>query len=168
MNKPFFYLLPIFSVFVFLVLFLTTRITLSQTVEEKLSSLQDKIKTGKADYYEFFSAGQIFLQKKEYQSAIYNLSWSLVMWPPNDTIGYACCLNAFGVVYFELKEYENAVWFYTQAINAAPGYIQALTNLALLYETKNKKDEACKIYREILIVDKTNKLATEKFRNLCQ
>ena len=166
MNLSLFYLLPIFLVFMFLFLFFTGQIVFTQTVEQKLRILQERVEFGNPSSEDFFLLGQIFLQKKDYDSAIKNFSSSLADWNPDDKLGVACCLNTLGVTYFNMREYDYACYYYLEAIKIFPNYLKALNNLAFLYETTKNKDEARSLYKKIWILDKANTVAREKFQAL--
>ena len=166
MNLSLFYLIPIFLIFVFLFLFFSGQIALSQTVEQKLGILQDSIITGNPSYEDYFKIGQIFLQKNDYDLALKNFVYSLDNWDVNDKLGVACCLNTVGVTYFNMKEYDYAAYYFLEALKIFPNYLKALDNLAFLYETKKNKSEACSLYKKIWMLDKNNTNAREKFQAL--
>src|SRR5210317_743701 len=58
-------------------------------------------------------------------------------------------LNNIGNAFKELKIYEEALIYYTKAININKNYIIAKINLSILYHDLGKLDEAKKIYSEL-------------------
>lgn len=65
-------------------------------------------------------------------------------------------LNNIGNAFKELKIYEEALIYYTKAININKNYIIAKINLSILYHDLGKLDEAKKIYSELIELDKYN------------
>lgn len=166
MNLSLLYLLPIFTVFVCLFLFFSGQIIFTQTIDQKVSSLENLLKEPNPSYEDFFRLGQLYLQKKDYNEAIKQFYLSLRIWNKNDKVGLACLYNTLGVTYFNIKEYKLAVYYYTQAINLFPNYLKVLNNLAFLYEETKQKINARSIYKQIWMLDKTNKTARVKFQAL--
>jgi tetratricopeptide (TPR) repeat protein len=58
--------------------------------------------------------------------------------------------NMRGVAYFELKEYQNAMMDYDQAIKIQPDQYKAYLNRALLSSFQNKADKALEDYNKAL------------------
>jgi tetratricopeptide (TPR) repeat protein len=163
MNLSLFYLVPIFLIFACLFLFFSGQIILFQTVEQKLRGLEDCMASGNPSHADYFKLGQIFLQKNDFDLALKNFVYSLSAWDKNDKLGISCCLNTIGVTYFNMQEYDYARYYYIEALKIFPNYLKALENLAFLYETIKDKPEACLMYKKIWALDKTNKIARDKF-----
>jgi len=60
------------------------------------------------------------------------------------------CFNARGVAYFELKEYDNALLDYAQAIKLDPAFYRPYYNRALLRVAQNDAQNALKDYAEAI------------------
>jgi tetratricopeptide (TPR) repeat protein len=166
MNLTFLYLFPIFLGLGFLFIFFSGQIIVNQTIDQRLTFLQNWVDSPNASYQDFFLLGQIFLQKENYDAALKNFIVSLAKWNVDDKLGIACCLNTLGVTYFNIGNYYYARYYYLEALKLFPNYLKALNNLAFLYETSNDKPRACMVYKKIWIMDKTNKLARNKFQSL--
>jgi tetratricopeptide (TPR) repeat protein len=65
-------------------------------------------------------------------------------------------LNARGVVYYELKEYTNALLDYEQALKLKPDYYRPYYNRALLKVAQNDAQGALKDYAEAIRLDARN------------
>ena len=84
--------------------------------------------------------------KKIYDKAINLFRKALKYWDENDKIGLGSLYNTLGFTYFKLKQYEEAIYYYSQAIKLLPDYTLALTNLGLVYENKQMYKEAYNTY----------------------
>jgi tetratricopeptide (TPR) repeat protein len=65
-------------------------------------------------------------------------------------------LNARGVVYYELREYTNALLDYDQALKLKPDYYRPYYNRALLKVAQNDGQGALKDYAEAIRLDSRN------------
>jgi len=65
-------------------------------------------------------------------------------------------LNARGVVYYELKEFTNALLDYDQALKLKPDYYRPYYNRALLKVAQNDLEGALKDYAEAIRLDPRN------------
>ena len=87
---------------------------------------------------------------------------SLKYWDFNDKLGLGSLYNTLGFTYFKLKQYEDAAYYYCQAIRLLPDYTLALTNLGLVYESQEKYKEAYEIYNQVLVFDCKNETASSR------
>ena len=62
----------------------------------------------------------------------------------------ADAFNMRGVAYFELKEYQNALMDYDQAIRIRPGDYRTYLNRALLTNAQNQPDKSLQDYNEAI------------------
>lgn len=65
-------------------------------------------------------------------------------------------LNARGVVYYELKEFQNALLDYEQALKVKPDFYRPYYNRAMLKVAQNDADGALKDYAEAVRLDDKN------------
>ena len=77
-------------------------------------------------------------------------------------MGIASLFNTLGFTYYQLKEYEIAVYYYKIALTLTPDYITSLTNLAYLYQNQNKISEVENIYKKLILFG----LETEKMQEI--
>jgi tetratricopeptide (TPR) repeat protein len=140
--------------------YLVGQFKMSLKVESRLSSLEKKLQQNKTSSDYSYKLGQLYLGKKLYDKAISLFRNSLNYWDLNDKIGLGSLYNTLGFTYFKLKQYDHAVYYYTQAIKLLPDYTLALTNLGLVYESQQKYKDASTIYKSVLIYEPVNKIAS--------
>ena len=71
---------------------------------------------------------------------------------PNNRIA----LNNIANIYKELKNFKKEIKFYLKCIFSNPSYLIAKINLGILYQEIGKLNEAEKIYKEIINIDRLN------------
>jgi tetratricopeptide (TPR) repeat protein len=142
--------------------FLIGQLKMTQSVEKRLSILEKRLQNNNQSSENFYKLGQIYLSKKIYDKAITLFRNSLKNWDPNDKIGLGSLYNTLGFTYFKLKQYEQAVYYYSQAIKLLPDYTLALTNLGLVYENKQMYQEATTTYSGVLKYEIKNKIANSR------
>ena len=65
-------------------------------------------------------------------------------------------LNNIANIYKETKDFDKSIKYYLKSITANSSYKIAKINLAILYHEINKLNEAEKVYKEIINIDKLN------------
>jgi tetratricopeptide (TPR) repeat protein len=96
-----------------------------------------------------FYVGFIYLKQGKFQPAILYLE----DFKANDLLVQARAYSLIGDAYMELKDYENAVKYYTRAAEYKPNKFFSPTYLmkaALAYEKLNQKDKAKEVYQKII------------------
>lgn len=139
--------------------YLVGLLKMTQKVEKRISILENRLQNDEQSSDDFYKLGQIYLRKKIYDKAINLFRQALKNWDENDKIGLGSLYNTLGFTYFKLKEYEQAIYYYTQAIKLLPDYTLALTNLGLVYENKQLYREAYQTYLKALVYENQNKIA---------
>ena len=139
--------------------YLVGLLKMTQKVEKRISILENRLQNDGQSSDDFYKLGQIYLRKKIYDKAINLFRQALKNWDENDKIGLGSLYNTLGFTYFKLKEYEQAIYYYTQAIKLLPDYTLALTNLGLVYENKQLYKEAYQTYLKALVYENQNKIA---------
>jgi tetratricopeptide (TPR) repeat protein len=139
--------------------YLVGLLKMTQAVEKQITRLETRLQTDERSADNFYKLGQIYLRKRIYDKAINFFRQSLKYWDANDKIGLGSLYNTLGFTYFKLKEYEQAIYYYTQAIKLLPDYTLALTNLGLVYENKQMYKEAYNTYSNALKYECENKIA---------
>jgi tetratricopeptide (TPR) repeat protein len=142
--------------------YLVGQLRMTQKVENRLVLLEKRLQTNQNLGNNFFKLGQIYLRKKTYEKAISCFRNSLTSWDFNDRIGLGSLYNTLGFTYFKLDQYEDAIYYYTQAIKLLPDYTLALTNLGVAYEKKKLYSEASSAYARVLKYDENNQTALER------
>lgn len=135
-------------------------------VEKNLSELQEKIRNNSITAMEYYNLGVIYLSKKLFDQAILQFRLALKDWDLSDLTGLAILYNTIGFTYFETKQYDLSIYYYTQAIKYSPTYVVALNNLAYAYEKKRMIKNALEVYRQVLSYENDNKIAMEKVDKL--
>nr|YP_010032296.1 Ycf37 [Schizocladia ischiensis]QOW07503.1 Ycf37 [Schizocladia ischiensis] len=137
-----------------------------QKLEKRISHLSEKIYNDDSLYEDYYRLGQIYVRKKIYEKAILLFRQALFNWDMNDRIGLGSLYNTIGFTYFNLKDYEYALYYYHIAIKLMPDYILALTNLAFTYEKLKNFYTAKKFYQITLTYDPLNRLALSRLNYL--
>lgn len=73
-------------------------------------------------------------------------SWRYYHWNTDNNYELGNC-------YMRLGKYDRAVWAYSEALKANPGYDEIYYNLAIAYQSMGKADEAEKNYREAAAIN---------------
>ncbi len=142
--------------------YLIGQLKMTQRVEKRLSLLENRLQQDNTSSDNFYKLGQIYLSKKIYDKAINLFRNALKYWNENDKIGLGSLYNTLGFTYFKLKQYEEAIYYYSQAIKLLPDYTLALTNLGLVYENKQMYKEAYNTYFRVLEYENKNKIANSR------
>nr|QWK41636.1 hypothetical protein [Akkesiphycus lubricus] len=143
--------------------YIIKQISNTQKVEKKIFLLQQAVKTSDPSYETFYKLGQLYLKKKLYYKAILVFRNALSVWNSNDKIGLGSLYNTIGFTYFNLKQYELAVYYYNVAITIIPDYTLALTNLGYAYEKLGLTVESHDCYKKALAWDSKNELAASRY-----
>ena len=142
--------------------YLIGQLKMTQKVEKRLSILEKRLQNDNNSSDNNYKLGQIYLSKKIYDKAISLFRKALKYWDQNDKIGLGSLYNTLGFTYFKLKQYEQSIYYYTQAIKLLPDYTLALTNLGLVYENKQMYKEAYNTYFSVLTYENKNKIANSR------
>ena len=163
---PTLYLIVVSFFLIVLVIFLIKQIIQKRETEQSLSELQIKLRDKTATSSDYYSIGVIYLSKKLFDQAILQFRYALKTWDQTDTYGLANLYNTIGFTYFEINQYELAIYYYCEAIKILPNYTIALTNLGYAYEKNRMIQKAVETYTQCLMYDSTNKTAKEKLDKL--
>ena len=104
-----------------------------------------------------FKLGQLYLRKKIYNKAIEEFRACFKTWDKNDKLGIASLFNTLGFTYYQLKEYDIAVYYYKIALTVTPDYVTSLTNLAYLYQSQNQTSELQSVYSKLILFEPDSK-----------
>ncbi|NJL97484.1 MAG: tetratricopeptide repeat protein [Synechococcaceae cyanobacterium SM2_3_2] len=130
--------------------------------EEIINRLQGRLTKEKGSPQEHYELGSVYLEKRLYMQAATQLKRSLEV--AGETIPPAC--NALGFVYFCQGQYDLAIRYYKDALDADPDYVTAWNNLGHAYEKKNLVSPGLEAYESALKVDPTNSLARRRADSL--
>lgn len=72
-------------------------------------------------------------------------------------------LNALGFIYYNMRQYELAKFYYIEALKIQENYVVALQNLARVYEITKNAALVASTYKSILRYDPSNKIAHRYF-----
>lgn len=159
---PLIYSCILFISLTFIGFYLLGQLQMTKKVEKRLFILENKVQTNTKSSHNLYKLGQIYLNKKIYEKAITLFRKALLYWNPDDKIGLGSLYNTLGFTYFKLKRYEEAIYYYTQALKLLPDYTLALTNLGLVYEHKLMYKEAYQTYFNALKYENKNKIAKSR------
>lgn len=160
---PLLYSLALFFFLSLISFFIIKQIINTQKLEKKIFQLQEVIKKDNPYYEDFYQLGQLYLRKKLFLKAIVVFRKALKLWDPNDKIGLGNLYNAVGFTFFNLKEYNYAIYYYKVAIKIIPDYTLALINLGYSFEKVNSIVIAYNCYKAALFWDPYNTLASTRF-----
>jgi len=71
-----------------------------------------------------------------------------------------------GVIYYNKKQYDNAIDCFIEAIAADPSFIDSYYNLAVLYEYRGETSKALTAYKKLLNLDNYNPEAAYKIAEI--
>nr|YP_011007077.1 hypothetical protein V2492_pgp022 [Phaeostrophion irregulare]WAM64364.1 hypothetical protein [Phaeostrophion irregulare] len=159
---PLVYSLILFLVLCSISVFLIKQVINTQKTEKKIIFLQERININQFSYHDTYKLGQLYLKKKLFNKAILLFRKSLDTWDSNDKIGLGSLYNTLGFTYFNLKQYEFAIYYYQIAIKILPDYTLALKNLAYTYEKLTWYNKADKIYQKSLYLNPIDKVVLSR------
>ena len=159
---PIVYSSILFLSLAFICFYLIGQLKMTRQVEKRLSLLEKRLQQNNTSSDNYYKLGQIYLGKKIYEKAIILFRKALKYWDQNDKIGLGSLYNTLGFTYFKLKQYEEAIYYYNQAITLLPDYTLGLTNLGLVYENKQMYKEAYNTYFRVLKYETKNKIANSR------
>ena len=147
------YLALVFGILLLSAVFLGYQIWLNQQLETNLEKFRSKKITENNTYENLFKLGQLYLRKKIYNKAIEEFRACFKTWDKNDKLGIASLFNTLGFTYYQLKEYDIAIYYYKIALTVTPDYVTSLTNLAYLYQSQNQLNDLDNVYKQLLLFD---------------
>ncbi|HXU17037.1 MAG TPA: tetratricopeptide repeat protein, partial [Terriglobales bacterium] len=77
----------------------------------------------------------------------------------SDPTTSAAANSILGTIRFQQKRFPESIRFLEEAIRREPRLIGARLNLAAVYEAENKPDQALPLYRKVLALDSSDKMA---------
>ena len=140
------------------------QIQTTQKVEKRIINLESKINQINSPYEELYKLGQLYLRKKIYDKAINLFRASLKCWDTNDKIGLGSLYNTLGYTYYQLEEFEFAIYYYRIAIDILPDYILALTNMAFTYERIKDYETALSTYLKVFQYQQKNDIVEKRIK----
>lgn len=131
--------------------------------ERQFSKLQTAIqsKTGNS-FEEYLELGTLLLNKKLFGQAI--KYFKLAIYNCDDLILLGNIYNNIGYCYFKQNKFDQAKYYYNEALLYLPDYIVALNNLAFLLENLKDYEKALNLYNQSYMLDSEN-IVTLKQRN---
>ena len=134
---PLFYSIALFFFLSLISYYILKQIINTQKLEKKIFSLQELVKKDTPSYEDCYQLGQLYLRKKLFLKAIVIFRKALKLWDPNDKIGLGNLYNAIGFTFFNLEEYNYAIYYYQIALKIIPDHTLALVNLGYCFEKIN-------------------------------
>lgn len=130
-------------------------LTLSACVASRVPSPQEHMRA-----MEILDRGVLALREGEVEKAhqLFELSHQIA---PS-----AAALDGLGCVAVRRGDAQEAQRLFLQALEHDPQYVEALSNLAFLYEAVGWKAESAQLYRQVLERDPTNMRARNNFASL--
>ena len=118
------------------------------------------------DAAELYELASVQLRKRLYPQASTTLRKALKQLDNEPSEAKALIENALGFALAAQEEFESAVGHYKSAIKAKSDYPVALNNLAFAKQRLKQEDEALTLYKEVLVIDPTNKTAKRELQKL--
>nr|YP_011007559.1 hypothetical protein V2497_pgp101 [Syringoderma abyssicola]WAM64988.1 hypothetical protein [Syringoderma abyssicola] len=159
---PLIYSILLFFILFFISFYIIKQISNTQNSEKKIIRLQKNIQNKKSSYEDNYKLGQLYLKRNFFSKAILLFRQALETWDHNDKIGIGSLYNTLGFTYFNLKQYDFAIYYYKIAIHVLPDYILALKNLAYTYEKVSLYKDAYDFYQAVLVWDPNNELVLSR------
>nr|QXI87330.1 Ycf37 [Sargassum phyllocystum]QXI87747.1 Ycf37 [Sargassum mcclurei] len=164
---PLIYSIVLFCFLVLIIFFIIKQVIETQKLEKKTFELQTLLKRNNNNSYElYYKLGKLYLKKKLFPKAILLFRKSINNWDINDNIGLGHVYNVIGLIYFTLKEYNLAIYYYKIALKIIPDYTIALINLAYVYEKQNLLLDSYNYYNKVLFYNKNNNLAIKRIKKI--
>lgn len=160
---PLFYSIALFFFLALISYYILKQIINTQNLEKKIFRLQELVKKDTPYYEDYYQLGQLYLRKKLFLKAIVVFRKALKLWDPNDKIGLGNLYNAIGFTFFNLEEYNYAIYYYQIALKIIPDYTLALINLGYSFEKTNSIKKGYHCYKAALFWDPSNTLASTRF-----
>lgn len=160
---PLLYSIALFIFLFFISYYILKQIINTQKLEKKIFKLQELVKKDDLYYEDCYQLGQLYLRKKLFLKAIVVFRKALKLWDPNDKIGLANLYNAIGFTFFNLEEYDYAIYYYKVAIKIIPDHTLVLINLGYAFEKINSIITGYNCYKAALFWDPYNELASTRF-----
>ncbi len=130
--------------------------------EDVINRLQSRLSKDKGSPQEHYELGSVYLEKRLYMQAATQLKRALDV--AGEPIPPVC--NALGFVYFCQGQYDLAIRYYKDAVEADPDYVTAWNNLGHAYEKKNLAGPGLEAYEAALKADPNNALAQRRADSL--
>jgi tetratricopeptide (TPR) repeat protein len=159
--------LPIAYLVILLVLlagagwFILRQILKTRQIENSLGKLENKLKTEKGTFQEYYELGTIYLDKKIFTQAIATLQKAIKA-AEYPTENIAPIYNALGFAYFCKDQYDLAIKNYKEAVRLAPDYVTAFNNLGHAYESKKLISQSLESYEQALKIEPNNSIAKRR------
>lgn len=163
---PLFYSIALFFFLFFISFYILKQIINTQKLEKKIFYLQELVKKDDLYHEDCYQLGQLYLRKKLFLKAIVVFRKALKLWDPNDIIGLGNLYNAIGFTFFNLEEYDYAIYYYKIAVQIIPDHTLALINLGYAFEKINSFVTGYNCYRAALFWDTSNDLASTRFSSI--
>ncbi|MCA1903832.1 MAG: hypothetical protein CV045_04470 [Cyanobacteria bacterium M5B4] len=164
MDTPlaFSYLLLLVGILVVIAVLILRQILKNRQLEKVISDLQPKLQKQKGTPQEHYELGSVYLKKKLFAAAIKELQQAqkLAKEPMPEV------LNALGYAYFAQEQYDLAIKYYKEAVEAKSDYPIGWNNLAHAYEKKKLLPQAIEAYEKTLTIDPKNETANQRLTAL--
>jgi len=106
------------------------------------------IKDSSKNINKYFTLGNDYTKKKEYDKAIEAYQKAIEINPNN-----AWAYNNMGLCFYHKKEYDKAIEAYQKAIELDPNYARAYNNMGLCFYHKKEYDKAIEAYQKAIELD---------------
>ena len=134
--------------------------------EIKLLKLEKNEASASKEASRLYELGSVQLRKRLYPQATSTLKKALKRLDSEPDEAKAIIENALGFSLAAQDDFEAAVIHYKTALKARPDYPVALNNLAFAKQKLNDTEEAERIYRQVLVLESSNKTALRQMKNL--
>ena len=160
---PLLYSIALFFFLSLISYYIIKQIINTQKLEKKIFKLQELVKKDNPYYEDCYQLGQLYLRKKLFLKAVVIFRKALKLWDPDDKIGLGNLYNAIGFTFFNLEEYDYAIYYYKVAIKIIPDHTLALINLGYSFEKVNSIITGYNCYKAALFWNPYNELASTRF-----
>lgn len=134
--------------------------------ESQLIKLEKNNASSSKDAAQLYELASVQLRKRLYPQATTTLRKAIKLLNEEPDEAKALIENALGFALAAQDEFQSAVGHYRTALKAKADYPVAMNNLAFARQRLNDKEEAEKLYKQVLEIDPKNKTAKRQLKQL--
>lgn len=165
-DLPVVYISILLGLLAIVAIVLLRQIIKTRKVENRFSTLQDKLKNEKGTAQEYYELAVIYLDKKLFVQGVKLLERAIKLEKQLEPENRALMYNALGFAHFSQEKYDIAIRNYKEAIKLYPEYTIALNNLGNVYEKKLLVTQALDCYKQTLQSEPKNAIALKRVESL--
>ena len=160
------YLIGLIGLLIILAILVGRQLLKVRRDEINLIKLEKKGAESSKKASELYELASVQLRKRLYPQATTTLRKATKLLNEEPEEAKALIENALGFALAAQDDFQSAVGHYRTALKAKSDYPVAINNLAFAKQRLNEKEEAEKLYKEVLEIDPKNKTALKQLKQL--